>query len=68
MEKTGKISIDSVGYTPVYMSKIGKYKLLDIEEEIAKYEHGVGNIDKSMYETLKLEVSHIYKILGNEIN
>ena len=65
---SGKISIDSVNYTPIYMSKIGKYKLLDIEEEIKKYEKGEKNIDESGYQTLKTEVSHIYKILGNEIN
>lgn len=65
---SGKISIDSVNYTPIYMSKIGKYKLLDIEEEIKKYEKGEKNIDESSYQTLKTEVSHIYKILGNEIN
>ena len=64
----GNISIDSVNYTPIYMSKLGKYKLLDIEEEIRKYEEGQRNIDSSIYETLKTELSHIYKILENETN
>ena len=64
----GKISIDSVEYTPIYMNQIGKYRVLDIEEEIKKYENGQKNINKGTYETLKSELSHIYKILGEEIN
>ena len=64
---TGKIRIDSVNYTPIYMKQTGKYRLLDIEEEIKKYEDGQKNIDKSTYELLKSEVAHIYKILGEEI-
>lgn len=64
----GKISVDSIKYTPIYMNQIGKYRLLDIEEEIKKYENGQKNINKGTYETLKSELSHIYKILGEEIN
>ena len=65
--KTGKMSIDKINYTPIYMSKIGKYKLLDIENEISKYEQNKTS-NQGLYNTLKTEVSHIYKILGNEIN
>ena len=65
--KTGKMSIDKINYTPIYMSKIGKYKLLDIENEILKYEQNKTS-NQGLYNTLKTEVSHIYKILGNEIN
>ena len=64
----GKISINSVNYTPIYMNQIGKYRVLDIEEEIKKYENGQKNISIGTYETLKSELAHIYKILGEEIN
>lgn len=65
-----KISIDSVNYTPIYMfDKNGakRYKLLDIEKEIGKYEAGEKNITLTLYNTLKTELNHIYEIVGNEI-
>ncbi len=70
---TGKITIDSVKYTPTYMynyynSKVThKYKIMDIEEEIAKYEAGDTSIGASLYNTLKKELANIYEVLGDEI-
>ncbi len=66
--KNKKISIDSVSYKPIYMfDKNGqkKYKLLDIENEIIKYEAGNQNITANLYNTLKSELEHIYTIFSN---
>ena len=68
-ENNKKISIDSTEYTPIYMFDKGKtrrYKLLDIENEINKFNNGEKNIDNSLYNTLKYELDHIYNILGEE--
>lgn len=65
-----KISIDSVKYTPIYMfDKNGskRYKLLDIEKEIERFDLGENNITKTLYNTLKSELEHIYETVGNEI-
>lgn len=72
----GKISIDSVHYTPLYLYDKGansksrtRYTLMDIEKSIADYENGKdSNISKSLYNTLKEELSTIKKIVGKEIN
>ncbi len=64
-----KITIDSADYTPIYMFDKGKtrrYKLLDIENEINRFNNGEKNIDSSLYNTLKSELDHIYNILGQE--
>lgn len=64
-----KISIDSADYTPIYMFDKGKtrrYKLLDIENEINRFNNGEKNIDSSLYNTLKSELDHIYSILGKK--
>ena len=66
-----KISIDSANYVPIYMydKKEGKrFKLLDIEKEINDYDSGKNNISSSLYNTLKSELNHIYKIVGDEIH
>lgn len=72
----GKISIDSVNYTPVYLYDAGsnsksrtRYTLIDIEQAISDYENGVsGSVSKSLYNTLKDELSNITAHVGNEIN
>ena len=59
----GKISIDSVNYTPVYLYDSGsssksrtRYTLIDVEKAIADYENGEsGSVSKSLYNTLKDE-------------
>lgn len=71
--KDGKISIDSVTYTPIYMynyytSKSAyRFKVMDIEAEIAKYEAGDTKIGATMYNTLKKELQGVYKVVGDEI-
>ena len=72
----GKISIDSVNYTPVYLYDAGsgsksrsRYTLIDIEKSIASYENGEsGSVSKSLYNTLKDELESIKKHVGKEIN
>ncbi len=69
----GKFTIDSVNYTPIYMYNIyngkslKKFKVMDIEEEIKKYENGDTSIGQNLYTTLKSELEHIQKIMGQEI-
>lgn len=68
--ETGKISIDSADYTPIYIYKNTsiskkKFKLLDIESTIEAYKAGVDNsISKSTYNTLTTELKNIKKLLG----
>lgn len=68
-----KISIDSVKYTPIYMYNFYKngvlqrFKIMDIEAEIAKYESGDTTIGSSMYQTLKSELANVYEVMGEEI-
>lgn len=70
---TGKITIDEATYTPVYMyrgpaGKLQRYKLLDIESSIQKYEDGTDtSLGKATYNTLKTVLGDITKILGDEI-
>ena len=54
----GKITIDSVNYVPIYMYNRGdnqpkKYKILDINKMISKYENGDNSVSESLYKTLK---------------
>lgn len=69
----GSISIDSVEYTPIYMynfytaKSAHKFKIMDIEQEISKYEVGDTAIGSSLYNTLKKELQEVYSIVGPEI-
>lgn len=69
----GKISIDQVEYTPIYMfnfynsRQLGRFRVMDIEAEIANYEAGDTSIGSNMYNTLKKELENVYKVLGDEI-
>ena len=71
--ETGKISIDKVTYTPIYMYKdtsksTKKFKILDIETEIEKYEaKASGAVSKTLYNTLVTELKNIKRIIGDEI-
>jgi len=75
-DSNGKISIDNVNYTPVYLYDAGsssksrsRYTLMDVEKSITDYENGTNNtISKSLYNTLKSELEKIKKNVGNEIN
>lgn len=72
----GKISIDTVNYTPVYLYDSGanaksrsRYTLIDIEKAIADYDNNQeGSVSKTLYNTLKSELSTITKTVGPEIN
>lgn len=72
--ENGKISIDSVTYTPIYMynfyagKSAKRFKILDIEAEIEKYENGETSIGSSLYNTLKNELNSVYNIVGREID
>ena len=71
-EQTGKISIDSVKYTPIYMykssAKSKAYKLLDIEDTILKYDNEINtSIGSTTYNTLKTELNKIKKTMGENI-
>ena len=71
----GKITIDNITYTPVYLYDKGssaksrtRYTLMDIEKSISDYENGKDNsISKSLYNTLKDELATIQKTVGKEI-
>lgn len=70
--ETGKISIDSVDYVPVYCYDRGKgvqnrYVLLDVRQEMQDFEDGKGNISQNLYNTLKLELQNTEKVLGEPI-
>ena len=72
----GKISIDSVNYTPVYLYDKGagsssrtRYTLIDLEKTIAEYENGTNTtLSTSLYNTFKSELTSIRKHVGEEIN
>ena len=71
--ETGKITIDSVDYTPVYCYDRGagsnnRYELIDIRSAINEYDSGdKSKINTSLYNTLKKELSDIEKVLGDPI-
>ncbi|MCI8655730.1 MAG: CapA family protein [Clostridia bacterium] len=72
--ETGKMSIDSAKYTPVYMyksasSQTQRFKLLVTEKSIADYESGTNtSIGITTYNNLKNALKSTRKILGEEIN
>lgn len=72
--ETGKISIDSVDYTPVYCYDKGsgttnRYELIDIRSAIAEYENGnTQNSSAKLYQTLKSELTNIENVLGEPIH
>lgn len=68
----GKISIDSVNYTPIYMykstSKTKAYKILDIENSISKYDLDQDtSIGQKTYNTLQTELTKIKNTMGEPI-
>ena len=72
--ETGKISIYEASYIPVYMyrapntGKLQRFKLIDIESNIQKYEDGTDtSIGKTLYNTLKESLEFTTKILGDDI-
>lgn len=71
--ETGKTTINSVSYVPIYMYKsssgsVQRYKVLDIEKTIANYENGTDtSIGKSTYSLLQTELTKIKNIMGENI-
>lgn len=71
--ESGRISIDSVSYTPIYMynfyagKSAKKFKILDIESEIDRYENGDTSIGSTLFNTLKSELNGVYNVVGKEI-
>ena len=71
--ETGKTTIDTVSYVPIYMYKsssgsVQKYKLLDIEKTLENYNNGTNtSIGSSTYSTLQTELSKIKNIMGENI-
>lgn len=71
--ETGKTTIDSVSYIPIYMYKSSsgttkRYKVLDIEKTIQNYESGSNtSIGQTTYSTLKTELSKIKQTMGNNL-
>jgi len=62
------ITIDSINYVPIYMLDKGngqkeRYKILDINSLIQKYENGDTSISKNLYNTLKNSKTKIDKIM-----
>ena len=72
-KSTGKTSINSATYTPIYYYKNSSssehiFKILDIKTEIARYEAGAEDaVNKNTYDTLVAELSNIKQLLGDEI-
>jgi len=72
----GTISIGSINYTPVYLYDAGsssksrtRYTLINVEQAIADYENNEKNaVSKSLYNTLKTELTSIKKHVGDEIS
>lgn len=70
-----KITIDSINYIPLYLYDKGensksrtRYTLMDINQSIADYKSGKSTaVSKSLYNTLKDELSTITKVMGNPI-
>ena len=65
-----KITIDSYNYIPTYMLDTGiksndRYKILDVNNTISKYENGDTSISESLYNTLKSVKVKIEKVIGN---
>ncbi len=70
--ETGKISIDTVDYVPVYCNdrsgKANRYELVDVRTAISEYENGnPNNISASLYNTLKSELKNTESVLGAPI-
>ena len=71
--ETGKTTIDSVSYVPIYMYRAPagrpqRYLVLDIEKAIANYENGTDtSIGKSVYTTIQTELNKIRKTMGENI-
>lgn len=70
----GKISINSVTYTPIYTYKdkaksSQKFKIIDLEKAISNYEmENDTTYGASVYNTFKTELDNIKNLIGEEIH
>ena len=71
--ETGRTTIDSASYVPIYMYKAPsgstkRYKVLDIEKTLENFDNGTNtSIGSSTYSTLQTELSKIKNIIGENI-
>lgn len=71
--ETGKTTINSVSYVPIYMYKSAsgstqRYKVLDIEKAIINYQNGTDtSIGQSVYSTLQTELTKIKNTVEKNI-
>ncbi len=71
--ETGKTTIDSASYIPIYMYKsssgsVRKYLVMDIEKNMKSFEEGTNKlINQSTYSTLKTELNKIKTTMGDFI-
>lgn len=71
--ETGKTTIDSVSYIPIYMYRASsgstqRYKILDIEKTLENYDNGIDtSISKTVYSTLQTELNKIKSTMGENI-
>lgn len=71
--ETGKTTIDSASYVPIYMYKSAsgstqRYKVLDIEKAIINYQNGTDtSIGQSVYSTLQSELTKIKNTMVENI-
>mgnify|MGYP004590808423 CR=1 FL=1 len=72
-DENGKIKINTVKYTPIYIYKdtsksTQKFKIINIQNAIDSFEAGYSpNLSKTTYNTFKTELENIKNILGEEI-
>lgn len=71
--ETGKTTINSVSYIPIYMYRsasgsVQRYKVIDIEKTLQNYDNGIDtSIGKSTYSTLQTELAKIRATMGEDI-
>ena len=71
--ETGKTTINSVSYIPIYMYRsasgsVQRYKVIDIEKTLQNYDNGIDtSISKSTYSTLQTELAKIRATMGEDI-
>ena len=66
-----KITIDSVGYYPIYFYKdptktSQKFRIVDVNQNIRDYENNSSKIKKDFYQTLVQAKKNIEKIVGTD--
>ena len=69
--ETGKTTIDSASYVPIYTYKAPsgtqRYRVLDIEKTIQNYESGNKYVNQATYSILKNELTYVKNLMGENI-